>query len=128
MEVLNITVFGKIIDFSKSKKGHANKIDLLTGPNGSGKTRTLSALAEKLSGRDSYRKYGNLTPDDLHITLKGDLLPKKLLRKHIVHSHASRHKFQTTPILGGHLQACTLKESAGPDTTVALVCFGRIRP
>lgn len=79
MEVLNITVFGKIIDFSKSKKGHANKIDLLTGPNGSGKTRTLSALAEKLSGRDSYRKYGNLTPDDLHITLKGDLLPKKII-------------------------------------------------
>ncbi|CRM19395.1 AAA family ATPase [Pseudomonas sp. 35 E 8] len=79
MEILSLTVFGKRIDFPENKISHANKIDLLTGPNGSGKTRTLSALAEKLSGRNSYRQYGNWTADDLHIDLRGDLPPQKVI-------------------------------------------------
>lgn len=79
MEMLSVTISGKKIDFPKSKKSHSNKIDLLTGPNGSGKTRILTALAEKFKNRDSSSRHSSRIPDDVHINFTNDFQPRKVI-------------------------------------------------
>lgn len=79
MEMLSVTISGRKIVFPKSKTYHANKIDLLTGPNGSGKTRTLTALAEKFRAYDNDFHRASRSPDDMDIELKDGYQPRKVI-------------------------------------------------
>ncbi|MDZ4018432.1 AAA family ATPase [Pseudomonas sichuanensis] len=79
MEMLSVTISGKKLIFPEGKKFQSNKIDLLTGPNGSGKTRTLTALAENFKNHDNYSRNPKRTIDDVHVHLKGESGPQKVI-------------------------------------------------
>lgn len=79
MEMLSVIISGKKIDFPERENFYSNKIDLLTGPNGSGKTRILTALAEKFKSYDSSSRRSSRMSDNVHINLKGDFQPRKVI-------------------------------------------------
>lgn len=79
MEILSIIVSGDKIDLPGGKGFHSNKIDLLTGPNGSGKTRTLTALAEKFKRHDNHPLRSSRKSIDVHIDFKDNLEPRRVI-------------------------------------------------
>lgn len=79
MEIFGLSINGQKIAFPSSNKYSANKVDLLTGPNGSGKTRALSILAEEFSGKVFSSQRRGQAPNDIRIYLKDNAPPSKII-------------------------------------------------
>lgn len=118
MEVLSLSIQDQIIDFPKSKTYGTNKIDLLTGPNGSGKTRTLSALAEVFNRRGSFSGYGELTS----LELKDNSPPRKVIAQ--TYSPFSRFP---SPITGHASDSLTSVYAEGKRRRMYYTCLGLFR-
>jgi predicted ATPase len=79
MQITNITVPRLSLTFSKKKPWQYNKVDLLIGPNGSGKTQVLSMLAEKFRIQSNFQRKEYLPTPDISLTLEENFLPERVI-------------------------------------------------
>lgn len=122
MEIFRLSIRGQEIVFPKGNKNSANKIDLLTGPNGSGKTRALSALAHEFGEQESFSRRGEYIPNDLKLELIDGSPPRKVIAQ--TYSPFSRFPSPTRNSTRGSL---TSLYSEGKRQKKYYTCLGLYR-
>ena len=79
MQITRVTVPRVSLVFPKGDPWQPNKIDLLIGPNGSGKTQVLSMLAENFRADGYPQRNGYYPKPDISLALEGNLLPERVI-------------------------------------------------